>query len=29
MGKKHGKGKFSWNDGSNYEGDFYNNLIED
>jgi len=28
MGKKHGKGVFTWIDGSIYEGEFNNNDIE-
>ena len=28
MGKKDGKGRFEWNDGAWYEGDFLNNNIE-
>lgn len=28
MGKKHGKGKFNWADGSTYEGDFFNNNVK-
>jgi len=27
-GNKHGKGKFVWADGSVFEGDFRNNVIE-
>lgn len=28
MGKKHGKGKFVWSDGSFYEGDFVDGVFE-
>jgi hypothetical protein len=27
-GKKHGQGKFTWADGSTYQGEFYENNIE-
>ena len=28
MGKKHGKGKFTWADGSYYEGDFEEGVFQ-